>query len=344
MSSDPPPPPTASACDATDPTLSFRVADGCATVVAVDERFRDRYGDPDDRRLSAVLAEILRRPDPAALAHEIAAGDDDDRYAVTGDGDGPDLLVRPTHDDPTSGRVRFVDLPSPPARTDDGENESTTEETATAETTTVDSLDGEAVASVLSHDLRNPLDVAKANLRVAREAGETERLAAVADAHDRMGTIIDGVLTLARPDGVDARRIDLVTIARRAWDAVATGNAQLRVAPSSLSARGDPAALERLFENLFRNAVEHAGAEPTVRVVETADGFAVEDDGPGVPPAARDRVFESGYSPGDGTGLGLAIVARIVAVHGWSVRVTDGTDGGARFEVDYPSLAAPTDT
>lgn len=337
MTGDHTPPQTAPACDVTDPTLSFRVADGRATVVGADERFRTRYGDPGERRLSAVLAEILRRPAPATLAREIAAGDDDDRYAVTDDGDDPDLLVRPTHDGPTSGRVQFVDLPSPPARADEGTGETTTEET-------VDGLDGEAVASVLGHDLRNPLDVAKANLRVARETGETERLAAVADAHDRIATIVDGVLTLAGANGIDARPVDLVAVARRAWDAVATGDARLRVAPSSLSARGDPAALERLFENLFRNAIEHAGPAPTVRMVETTDGFAVEDDGPGVPPAARDRVFESGYSGDDATGLGLAIVARIVAVHDWSVRVTDGTDAGARFEVACPSLAAPTDT
>ncbi|WP_380676007.1 PAS domain S-box protein [Salinigranum sp. GCM10025319] len=63
-------------------------------------------------------------------------------------------------------------------------------------------------------------------------------------------------------------------------------------------------------------------------------GFYVEDDGPGIPATDRDRVFEGGYSTTeDGTGLGLRIVREVADAHGWDVAVTDGTDGGARFEV-----------
>jgi signal transduction histidine kinase len=103
--------------------------------------------------------------------------------------------------------------------------------------------------------------------------------------------------------------------------------------------------LRRLFENLFENAVEHAGEAVTVRVtpITTADegaGFAVVDDGPGIPPAARDRVFEPRETLDGGTGLGLAVVARVVEAHGWQVRVTDASDGGgARFEVTGLDLA-----
>jgi signal transduction histidine kinase len=63
-------------------------------------------------------------------------------------------------------------------------------------------------------------------------------------------------------------------------------------------------------------------------------GFYLEDDGPGIPEAECDAVFESGYSTAeDGTGFGLTIVEEIVEGHGWSIRLTEGTDGGVRFEI-----------
>ncbi|MGQ4555618.1 ATP-binding protein [Halobellus sp. GM3] len=92
--------------------------------------------------------------------------------------------------------------------------------------------------------------------------------------------------------------------------------------------------LQNLFENLFRNAVEHAGESATVRVgLLDGRGFYVEDDGAGIPTEERDRVFDLGHSTADrGTGYGLAIVKWIADAHGWEVSVTDGTEGGARFE------------
>ncbi|MFB6075189.1 MAG: sensor histidine kinase, partial [Haloarculaceae archaeon] len=82
-----------------------------------------------------------------------------------------------------------------------------------------------------------------------------------------------------------------------------------------------------------RDAVEHGPDDVTVRVGSLADGFFVEDDGPGVPVAERDVVFEAGHSTReDGTGFGLAIVAEIADAHGWDVELTEGADGGARFE------------
>ncbi len=110
-----------------------------------------------------------------------------------------------------------------------------------------------------------------------------------------------------------------------------------------------------MFENVFRNAVEHAGEAPRVLVTDTAasdaaaapdstadrdatddaGGFAIEDDGPGVPEDERGAVFRVGYSGRDGTGLGLGIVARVAEAHGWSVRIEDGDRlGGARFVVE----------
>jgi signal transduction histidine kinase len=93
----------------------------------------------------------------------------------------------------------------------------------------------------------------------------------------------------------------------------------------------------------LRNAAEHGstgnqnpadGDGVTVTIGDLPDGFSVADDGPGIPPDERDRVFDAGYSSGrEGTGFGLAIVAEVAAAHGWSVTVTESETGGARVEL-----------
>ncbi|MGB9966050.1 PAS domain S-box protein [Halobacterium sp. CBA1126] len=192
-------------------------------------------------------------------------------------------------------------------------------------------------ADILSHDLRNPLNVATGNLEVAREHRDSDRLEAVADAHDRMRTLVDDVLTLA-PQGRTATDLDSIALdpaAERAWATVETEDASL-VAESSLTVRADDGRLGRLLENLFRNSVEHGGSDATVRVgaLEDADGFYVADDGPGISEGDRERVFEYGYSTAaGGTGLGLSIVAELADAHGWDVAVTGSDAGGARFDV-----------
>ncbi|TKX52453.1 HAMP domain-containing histidine kinase, partial [Halorubrum sp. SP3] len=82
------------------------------------------------------------------------------------------------------------------------------------------------------------------------------------------------------------------------------------------------------------NAVEHGQTDVTVTVGELANGFYIEDDGQGISPDERDDVFEAGYSQStDGTGFGLSIVGQIITAHDWQIHVTDGSDGGARFEI-----------
>jgi signal transduction histidine kinase len=95
----------------------------------------------------------------------------------------------------------------------------------------------------------------------------------------------------------------------------------------------DRTRLQQLLENVFRNAVEHGGDAPTVRIGDLDDGFYVADDGPGIPEDEQQTVFERGYSTTpEGTGFGLAIVAEIAHAHDWDVVVTDSASGGARFE------------
>lgn len=73
----------------------------------------------------------------------------------------------------------------------------------------------------------------------------------------------------------------------------------------------------------------------TVGTLDETDGFYIEDDGPGIPPADRDRVFDEGFTTAadnGGTGLGLAFVRKLADVYDWTIRVTESTAGGARFE------------
>jgi PAS domain S-box-containing protein len=216
-------------------------------------------------------------------------------------------------------------------------------------------------ASVVSHDLRNPLNVAEGRLELAREECDSEHLEPLARAHERMGVLIDDMLALARAGERvgDIEALDLGTVAETAWENVDTDAATLTV-ETTLELRADRNRLQQLFENLFRNSVEHgsegsrsasndagegatAGDSPgetasdavTVTAADLADGagFYVADDGPGIPGGPREQVFESGFSTtAEGTGFGLAIVDEVASAHGWTVSVTESTDGGARFE------------
>jgi PAS domain S-box-containing protein len=192
-------------------------------------------------------------------------------------------------------------------------------------------------ASVVSHDLRNPLSVANTRLEMGRAGDDDEHLAAVADALDRMERLIDDLLALARQgrDIEATETVSLDAVVDGAWASVTTADATL-VNRLALRVRGDRTRLEQAFQNLFRNAVQHAGDEATVEVAPLADGagFYVADDGPGIPTAERDRVFEPGFSTRqEGTGFGLNIVREVFRAHGWTVTATGGEDGGARFEV-----------
>lgn len=202
-------------------------------------------------------------------------------------------------------------------------------------------------ASVLSHDLRSPLTVAAGRVELARTECESDHLGMAADALERMETLIDELLVVANEGYApgETEPIALSTLAGRCWYTVETGGATLE---SDLDGRvrADPNQLARVFENLFRNAVEHgsAGPDPQARgdsddgleisVGRLPDGFYVEDSGVGIPPDDRERVFEPGHSTSeDGTGYGLWIVEEIVTAHGWEVSATEGSAGGTRLEI-----------
>ncbi|MXR51708.1 PAS domain S-box protein [Halovenus sp. WSH3] len=188
----------------------------------------------------------------------------------------------------------------------------------------------------VAHDLRNPLNIMDANLDVARTADDPSQAhARMQEAIDRMEALIDELLALAKQGKsvLDAEQASLEAVARAAWETVDTQVMTLAV-DSDRTLEMDRSRVQELFANLFRNAREHAGPDATVRVGALDDGFYVEDDGPGIPPAVRDDVLTSGFTTSkDGTGFGLTIVSQIVEAHDWAIEITDGADGGARFEI-----------
>ncbi|WP_336326049.1 PAS domain-containing sensor histidine kinase [Halovenus sp. HT40] len=190
-------------------------------------------------------------------------------------------------------------------------------------------------ASVVSHDLRNPLNVAQARAELLAIECESEHLQPIIESLDRMEEIVSDTLTLARQGQAvsDAESIAVVNLIGKCWKNVRTDEATIEIA-DEVTIRGDRSRLQHVFENLFRNALEHGGADVTVRVGRIDDrGIYIEDTGPGIPADARETVFEPGHtSASGGTGFGLTIVKRIAEAHGWQVEVVDGTDGGARFE------------
>ncbi len=212
----------------------------------------------------------------------------------------------------------------------------------------------EQFARVVSHDLRNPLNVAEGRIELAlAEADEDDpNLTAAQAGLDRMEQLLDNLLALARQgqpiDDTEAVSID--DIARRAWSTVPTEDATLTIVDPIGEIHCEESRVQQLFENLFRNSVEHGSTgsrasagdaiehdsvddEPIeITVGPLEDGFFVSDTGTGIPESVREDVLEPGYTTADdGTGFGLSIVNEIADAHGWELAITDSETGGARF-------------
>jgi PAS domain S-box-containing protein len=195
----------------------------------------------------------------------------------------------------------------------------------------------ENFASVVSHDLRNPLNVAQSSVELIRGEAPEDHVDRIDRSLSRMSDIIDDVLTLAREGDTvdDSSPVDLPTMVHDAWSYVDTDDIDLVVDADGRIA-ADASRLKELLSNLFRNAAEHADATTvTVGAIADSEGdFYVADDGQGIPESEREDVFETGYSTArTGTGLGLSIAEEIATAHGWTLTVTDAEDGGARIEV-----------
>jgi signal transduction histidine kinase len=175
-------------------------------------------------------------------------------------------------------------------------------------------------ASVVSHDLRNPLTVARGYTELTAETGDLSHLEDVEAAHERMETIIDDVLALARggENVTDLSPVGVRETAEAAWRNVDSRGCTLRVAEDA-TVRADRDRLVRLFENLFRNAVEHGSTSPpshtqedavehgsTSPRSETREG-AVEHGSTSPPSHAQEDAVEPTGLSGDGGGLTVSV-------------------------------------
>jgi PAS domain S-box-containing protein len=227
----------------------------------------------------------------------------------------------------------------------------------------------ESFTDVISHDLRSPLSVAEGRLALLGDECDSEHIAPIERAHERMETLLENLLALARsgkrPEAMES--VDLDGIVDDCWQTVETTNARL-VTDVERTIQADRSQLKQLLENLFRNSVQHgstgsqtesedsvedgstgsrsqaddsvehgtSGSDDriTITVGDLDDGFYVADDGVGIESDDHEKLFESGFSTTDGgTGLGLAIVERIAETHGWTIDAMDSEAGGIRFEI-----------
>jgi signal transduction histidine kinase len=217
-------------------------------------------------------------------------------------------------------------------------------------------------AGQVSHDLRNPLSALIGFLDLALDAGDLDpastaamALARADAAAGRMDTMVTELLAYAKAGArPQHREVDLGAILSAVREDLDASIAQAEAvveANADLRVTGDPMMLRMLLQNLVANAVKFgraAGHAP--RVVVTAvelEGtwrITVDDDGPGVPRSARDRVFEvMERAAGDdvpGLGIGLSTCRRIVDAHGGVVEIKDSPLGGARIVVSLPCTAA----
>jgi len=200
-----------------------------------------------------------------------------------------------------------------------------------------------------SHELRSPLATIATGLElVSRGNAGPDAVDALRGETARLGRLVDALLLLARADerGLAPRRedVDLDEVVQAEERRPSVGIA-LRVDAVPVRVVGDRARLAQVVRNLVDNACRHARSAVLVTVRREGDRAAVDvaDDGPGVPPGERARVFRRFVRLDDararadgGAGLGLAIVAEVVAAHGGTVDVVDGPLGGALFRVRLP--------
>ncbi|MFC6729267.1 sensor histidine kinase, partial [Natronoarchaeum mannanilyticum] len=205
----------------------------------------------------------------------------------------------------------------------------------------------EEVASVVSHDLQNPLTIARGYLERARRDGDDEYFEHVDEALAEIGEIGDSVVTMARMGKRIERfeSIDVDSLVRSCWGELEASDATL-VVEDLQHVAGQYNHLLELFERLFENAVEYGSTDDaaddssgdaavTITVGATETGLFVADDGPGIPEDQRERALEAGYSTEQARpGLGLSTARAIAEAHGWRLSLNESDGGGLRVDLD----------
>ncbi|MFB6100516.1 MAG: PAS domain S-box protein [Candidatus Nanohalobium sp.] len=189
----------------------------------------------------------------------------------------------------------------------------------------------EKFSEVLSHELRNPLNIAKGYLDMMEGDMEKDE---VEEALSRMEHIIQDVVDMVKhgQSVEEKQELALSELAKETWELIETGNSGLEI-KQDRKIYGDRSRLEQALSNLFRNSIQHNEEPVTVTVGETEDGFYIEDDGKGVDEEKKLEIFDYGSSFDQSTGLGLSIVKSIVETHDWEIELQESSDGGTRFEI-----------
>jgi signal transduction histidine kinase len=212
-----------------------------------------------------------------------------------------------------------------------------------------------AFGAGIAHEIRNPLNALSLNLQLLRErladpATPREPLATKTDAMiaelERMDQLVTHLLEVSRggaPDGRPTRIDDVArTVVDRMEGTARAAQVTIRHAPGSRRVLPlDRALMDRAIHNIVRNAVEAAGPGGHVWITTRDDPHStvvvVDDDGPGIRPEDRSRVFELFWTrKRGGTGLGLPLARRAVESHGGELEVLDRPGGGARFVIHLP--------
>lgn len=209
----------------------------------------------------------------------------------------------------------------------------------------------------LSHEIRNPLNAAALQLavlerRVRRlpseaQEGALDPLSLVREEIRRLDHLLEDLLQYARPREFERKPVEMGALVERvaqllASDADSRGVTLVRSVEPGVVARGDEMRLREVILNLVLNALDVSERGTEVRVTARSLGpseieISVEDDGPGVPPDQRERIFQPFFTTkSHGTGLGLAIVHSIVTQHRGAMRLESSAKGGAAFRVRLP--------
>ncbi|WP_276299638.1 PAS domain S-box protein [Halorussus lipolyticus] len=202
----------------------------------------------------------------------------------------------------------------------------------------------ESFASMLAHELRNPVTIGQIYSQQLPEGDSSEAVEYVTEAFDRIEDMINVMLVLTRGREAvgESTLVSLSEMARDAWAGIDAPEAEIEVNADGVTP-ADETYIQHLLRNLFENAVQHGGDDVTVEIGDLPTGFYVADDGCGIPPEDRETVFEAGFTTAaneGGTGLGLAFVEELADVYEWSVSVTESEAGGARFEFRNVDLVA----
>ncbi|MET9880126.1 HAMP domain-containing sensor histidine kinase [Actinacidiphila glaucinigra] len=238
-------------------------------------------------------------------------------------------------------------VPVPPARDEVARLARATNETLTALQAAVERQ--RRFVADASHELRSPIAALRTELEVAAAHPALLDLDSAVDDVTRLQALASDLLLLARFDAGEETPMEPVALDELAREKVALRPGAVPVtveAPDTVTVRGDRQGLERVLDNLLDNARRHATGSVAVRVTRDAGWAVLEvtDDGPGIPEADRERVFdrfirldESRTRDAGGAGLGLAIVRDIVHRHGGYADAGSAPQGGALLRVRLPS-------